>query len=529
MDMSYTIDRQMPKRASLDAKNDKRGDEILDLCVSSRLRILNGRKIGDTLGYFTCHKWNGSSVVDYAIVSEGLFDDISYFKVGNALLDLSDHCHISFKIKTSIAHKPSNIENILPLPSSFRWDNEAIFKFQMALTTAETKQNIFSFLNTEKFVNIDNAAERVSKIITMAADQSLRKKCSMPKKSNTKKDKNWHDNSLKQLRKALFTKGGLLTKFPNDPIIRANYFKCLKVYRKKCKQKSREFRQGVLNQLETLHESNPKGYWELLKKLKDDTATDNASKISAAEWLEYFRELNKKETFTKPVNLDKIQHDKKVLEKIPNFTELDFKINKNEITKAIKTLKNNKANGLDGIKNEFIKYSQHALLPVFHKLFNQVLSGGSYPQSWAIGYIKPLYKKENPLLPTNYRGITITSVLGKLFNTIINNRVQEYLVKNNIMRMEQIGFRKKCRTADHIFVLKTLIQKYKKDKKPIYSCFIDLRKAFDSVWHDALLYKLLELGMNGSVYQIIKSMYSKVQLQVHVGTGLTTKFNSDIG
>jgi hypothetical protein len=169
------------------------------------------------------------------------------------------------------------------------------------------------------------------------------------------------------------------------------------------------------------------------------------------------------------------------------------------------------------------------IVPVLYKLFNAVLSSGNYPQTWSEGYIKPLHKKENPLLTNNYRGITITSIIGKLFNSIINSRIDSFLSLNKIMKPEQIGFRKKCRTADHIFVIKTLIQQYKKNRKPIYACLIDLHKAFDSVCHEAMFYKLLSLGMNGSVYRIIKDMYSKTKLQVHVGTGLTDSFNSVMG
>jgi hypothetical protein len=60
----------------------------------------------------------------------------------------------------------------------------------------------------------------------------------------------------------------------------------------------------------------------------------------------------------------------------------------------------------------------------------------------------------------NYRGIAINSCIGKLFNTVLNNRLDKYLIYNNLINKCQIGFSKKARTSDHIFVLKTLIGKY---------------------------------------------------------------------
>ena len=60
--------------------------------MQTGLRILNGRTTGDLLGQFACHTPNGCSVVDFFIVSENLFNNISFFKVSNLLADLSDHC-----------------------------------------------------------------------------------------------------------------------------------------------------------------------------------------------------------------------------------------------------------------------------------------------------------------------------------------------------------------------------------------------------------------------------------------------------
>ena len=95
----YMIDVSLPERHSQDKSLNERGTVLMDMCISSGLRILNGRKPGDSLGYFTCHKYNGSSTVDYGIVSECLFRNIMYFHVHKAMRDLSDHCQISLSIQ----------------------------------------------------------------------------------------------------------------------------------------------------------------------------------------------------------------------------------------------------------------------------------------------------------------------------------------------------------------------------------------------------------------------------------------------
>jgi hypothetical protein len=184
---------------------------------------------------------------------------------------------------------------------------------------------------------------------------------------------------------------------------------------------------------------------------------------------------------------------------------------------------------LDNISNELLKYGYTQLKPCLTKLFNAILSSGTYPKQWAEGYISTLFKSDNPCDPSNYRGLTITSCLGKLFNMILNNRLENVLKTHEIIRREQIGFCKKTRTSDHMFVLKTLIQKYTSANMKLYACFVDFRRAFDSVLHEALFYGLLSLGIGGNFYNTIHSMYSQSMSCVKIGHKHTDMFPSRIG
>ena len=80
--------------------------------------------------------------------------------------------------------------------------------------------------------------------------------------------------------------------------------------------------------------------------------------------------------------------------------------------------------------------------------------------------------------------------LAKLFINVLNNRLQDFLDKNSTINHCQIGFQPKARTVDHMFVLRTLIQKYTNNRSTLYVCFADFQKAFDSVLHSVLLFKL---------------------------------------
>ena len=124
-----------------------------------------------------------------------------------------------------------------------------------------------------------------------------------------------------------------------------------------------------------------------------------------------------------------------------------------------------------------------------------------------MGYIKPLYKGDDATDPGNYRGITIMPCLAKLFNNILNNRLQNYLDTNKIINPCQIGFQPNARTVDHMFILRTLIEKYACNKSKLFACFVDFEKAFVSLLHSALLLKLAKLDIKGPFYDIIRSMY----------------------
>ena len=93
------------------------------------------------------------------------------------------------------------------------------------------------------------------------------------------------------------------------------------------------------------------------------------------------------------------------------------------------------------------------------------------------------------------------------------------------LHKSQIGFLANNRTADHVLTLRTLIDKYVNcHQKKVYACFVDFRKAFDSVWHDGLLYKLLKIIIRGNFYNVIKSLYSNSTSSVRSGNSQTRSF-----
>ena len=176
-----------------------------------------------------------------------------------------------------------------------------------------------------------------------------------------------------------------------------------------------------------------------------------------------------------------------------------------------------------------IKCTNTLGIKLLTKLFNKILKSGEFPEEWNYGLIRSIHKGLDKYDANNYRGITLNSCLGKLFCTILYNRLNPLLEKENIYCKEQAGFRRNHRTTDHIFLLRNIIKKYTSQNKILYTCFVDFSKAFDSICRQSLIEKLRNIGINGDFLQIIKSIYETTTNSVIYKNAISEKFVSNIG
>ena len=532
---SYKLDNSTIKKQNHDTVLDTRGKELLDFCIGNQLRIVNGRCIGDLFGRFTCFNPLGQSTVDYLIASENIINQILYFKVSNFIPTLSDcHCKIVWEILANYPSVSTEIKELQEAPINYKWASESTLKFQSALNTPEIQTKINQFSNrcndTCSVIDIADIVNDFENIVISAAEISLKRPKARSKK-NKNKNKKWFDQDLQKLRSNLIAQGKLFSKYPKNPWVRGHYYKLYRVYNKLRKQKYRKFKNDIINKLDTLSVEDPKQYWNLVNDLRAEKASPGDNSVDPDTWVKHFKSLHSSvdKNFTNRLNqLENMLLQKEGLYNI--FNPLDNKITQKEISSAIRTLKNGKAKGLDLISNEMLKSGQTQLLPCLSQLFNICFSFGHYPASWAKGYITPIYKSDDPSNPNNYRGITITSSLGKLFNGILNTRLDNFLNEHNLIHPSQVGFTKHARTSDHCFVIKCLIDKYCSIKEGrLYACFIDFRKAFDSVIHTGLKLKLLNCNVGTKFYKIINNMYMKGETCIKVSNFLSPTFPIKLG
>ena len=189
-----------------------------------------------------------------------------------------------------------------------------------------------------------------------------------------------------------------------------------------------------------------------------------------------------------------------------------------------------KATGVDGTSNEAVSVLVEAYPELVLKLFNKILDSGEVVPDWLVGMIVPIHKDGSRMDPGNYRGITLMSCLGKLFLSVLNSRLLKYVLGNNILSINQLGFVPENRTSDAHIIINNLINKtcHKYGKK-LFSCFVDFKKAFDSVPRDLMLEKLLRQGITGKFFNIVRGIYTGDQACVKMKNMRGPAFGINLG
>ena len=496
------------------------GRNLINLCRSANLRILNGRKLGDSRGNFTCFTHNGASTADYGLCSQELFNKIILFHVGQQT-EYSDHCKITIEIPSKQQNEANAPEyRWKKLEPNFLWEENSKTTFQTSLHTEE----ILSLLSSLKDQIQNNQTTellglKLNDIFLKSAKISLRTK---PINKNSVQNKHirhkkWFDKDCRDQKSKLNRFSKLKHSSPQSEYLRLQYREQLKCYKKQCLQKRQTFWNNCLSKLQT--NSAKQNFWDTWKEFDENIKQESVAIKDGNVWEKYFSILfSSSSDNNDPVFNNDITSN-------PNSTlNIDFTME--EINDAIRKLKTNKSPGIDKISNEMIKNASLQVIEMIRDIFNLLLRRKAVPKTWCIGLITPIYKKGNRMDPNNYRGICVGNALLKLFCTILNQRLIKYINENNIINKCQIGFKKNCRTTDHILTLKALINKHVKDKskKKVHAAFIDFAKAFDSVWHKGLFHKLQKNGINGNFLELLQNIYENTECAVKIGSQHTNFF-----
>ena len=239
-------------------------------------------------------------------------------------------------------------------------------------------------------------------------------------------------------------------------------------------------------------------------KFNNDTSFSNVSKANTLNT--YFRNKTVLPNYDEEVKEPIIHKTNHHLSDITVTDEL--------IKKYINQLDTSKANGPDNISNHLLKISGESIIPSLNILFKKIFTTGTFPNSWKLAHVTPIFKDGDPSLPNNYRPISLLSNLSKLFEKLLYDQMYTYFTRNNLLSKHQSGFRSGDGTINRLAQFVHTCKKQISDGNSIPTIFLDISKAFDRVFHKGLIHKLKQVGISGNLLQVIKSYISNRQQRV---------------
>jgi len=249
----------------------------------------------------------------------------------------------------------------------------------------------------------------------------------------------------------------------------------------------------------------------LVKSSSGETITD--PKGIASRWKEYTEEL--------------YRDTDELIPPRPTITSREPPPLKSEVSRAMSALNLGKAPGADGIPVELIRYGGSKTLDAMHKICEDVWETGEWPTDWGLSTFIPIPKKGDLSQCSNYRTISLVSHASKILLKIILNRIKQKT--EDELPDEQAGFRPGRGTRDQITNLRIIMAKLREHQQPLYMCFIDFQKAFDSVRHEKLWWAMLDMGYPAHLVDLLAKLYKSQKAAVRVAGEISEWFSIQKG
>ena len=300
---------------------------------------------------------------------------------------------------------------------------------------------------------------------------------------------------------------------------------------KQCKCDFRRIQRGKVNiflnernqEVDEAAEIDSTYFWKLVNRRRKPKASSNGNGIKfdnvvctnpeviVQQWGNYFQALymptcleSYDANFEGEVNdtMNRIKSEL-VFQNTPSNTRISI----DEVNTALKSCKRNKACGPDGIYYEHILYGGDRVSVAMSQLFTAMLSSSHTPPGLKKGIIITLHKggKKRKDDPNNYRAITLSSCIIKVYERILLKKIQ---TSGNVSLCSlQGGFQKGMSCILTSYLLHESIAYAKENSSKLYVCFLDAKKAFDKVWHAGLFYKMYNMGVDRSILRSVMEMY----------------------
>ena len=183
----------------------------------------------------------------------------------------------------------------------------------------------------------------------------------------------------------------------------------------------------------------------------------------------------------------------------------DVEISVEDMKKKLQSIKEGKSPGPDKIHPKILKENAQELALPLKILFDKTLNEGKIPHQWKLAEVIPIFKKGSKSQPGNYRPVSLTSVICKIFETFIRDEMYKHFINNNLLSSDQYGFCQGRSCTSQLLVTLDEWMNNLDQNIPTDAIFLDFAKAFDTVPHKRLLTKVEGYGVQGKVLKWIES------------------------
>lgn len=480
-------------------QRNERGARLLNFCIDNNFTITNTVFQHHIRRLFTWQSPDGKyrNQIDYILIRTRFRTAIRNAKTLPSADCNSDHrlLLVKFQIKLQKPHKRI-------LPKKLAIENENIFQEKLNIVI-DGRQPINTNNQTVESIWLET-----KDIITNTVKET-------PRSNSSQKRQHWmSDETLKMVNERRVLRNNGL----NSHEAKSKYSVISKQIQRLCRRDKNTYLQNICKEAQQHAEhNNTRGLFQTVKQInrrfsprtwaivKETGETVTESNDILETWRKYCENL-----FQDGNSGDRTEQSEATNE--PSIL-------KAEVELAIRRLKTNKAPGCDGISAEVIKAMGVRGVGIFHGLCQKIWSTKTWPEDWVTSIFMPLHKKGAKTVCDNYRLISLISHASKIMLSIIHERLKSYLEWQ--IPPEQAGFVRGRGTREQILNLRQIIEKCREFKKPLYLCFVDYRKAFDSIKWNRLWTILKEMGVPDHLSLLIQNLYVNSKAAVKIDNQLS--------
>ena len=473
--------------------------------------------VADNVTYFNETTGCGSAI-DYMLTSSS--NDIIAFNILDMDINLSDHipimavlvCHINLAFNPNTGHgSQADIEH-------FRWDHAPLGKYyeQTRVLLQPVLTDLDELVNSSDYMDIKSVANGCDVIYNNTVD-ALRYSANLCIPKHRKNFyKFWWTQELDVLKDKAIASCRIWKNAgkPRNGPIQMQYKKDKLLYKKRIREEQAAEICSFSNDLhDALLCKSGQDFWKVWKSKFGSNSADNILVDGIADGAEIANNFAKHfEANCRPFNSNrnealKAQYIDLRADYCGSPITDDQLFDVELVGNLISSMKNGKAAGLDELTCEHLKFSHPIVACILTKLFNLFVSVGHIPASFGASYTVPIPKcdgRSRALSVDDFRGISISPVISKLFEMVVLSRFSKYFETSD----HQFGFKKHLGCRDAIYSVRNVIENFISNGSTVNVCALDLSKAFDRMNHFALFIKLMNRKLPVQLLTLLEIWFS---------------------